>query len=81
LHCTYRVVSWMYRYTMEQLAATYANSTQSETAIPHYLQALQLRPTYARGWLNLGISYANLDRYEEAAKAYAQALHLNPDAR
>ena len=66
---------------MQQLAASYANSNQSELAIPHYARALQLRPGFARGWLNLGISFANMDRYEEAAKAYIQALHLNPEAK
>lgn len=64
-----------------QLAASYANNNDSASAIPHYAQALQLRPAFARGWLNLGISFANLDRHEEAAKSYAQALSLNPDAR
>ncbi len=64
-----------------QLAASYANSNQSEQAIPHYSRALQLRPNFARGWLNLGISFANLDKYEDAARAYVQALNLNPGAR
>jgi len=64
-----------------QLAASYANSNQCEQAIPYYSQALQLRPNFARGWLNLGISFANLDKFEDAAKAYIQALNLNPNAR
>jgi hypothetical protein len=29
-------------------------------AIPSYLRAIELRPGYARGHLNLGISYSNL---------------------
>lgn len=66
---------------LNKLAATYANNNLSEQAIPNYLTVLKLRPTYARGWLNLGISYANLNKYEDAAKSYVQALHLNPNAK
>jgi peroxin-5 len=65
---------------MIQLAASYANGNDSESAVPHYSRALQLRPHFARGWLNLGISFANLERYEDAAKGYIQALNLNPGA-
>ena len=64
-----------------QLAATYANSNNSAQAVPLYASALQLRPNYARGWLNLGIAYANMNHYDEAAKAYVQALHLNNNAK
>jgi tetratricopeptide (TPR) repeat protein len=41
----------------------------------------QLKPMYARGWLNLGISHANLGGYNEGARCYLQALNLNPNAR
>ncbi len=63
------------------MGATLANGNKSSSAISNYAKALLLRPRYARGWLNLGISYANLNRYEEAAKAYTQALHINPSAK
>lgn len=66
---------------LNKLGATLANSGKSEQALPIYKQALEKRPNYARGWLNLGISLANLNRYQDAAKAYVQALHLNPRAR
>jgi len=64
-----------------KLGATLANSNQSIEALPIYKTSIELRPKYARGWLNLGISYANINRYEESAKAYVQALHLNPAAK
>lgn len=76
LHALYLVYSVRY-----QIGATLANSNSSEEAIPYYEKALAIRPTYTRGWLNLGISYANLNRYEDAARAYLQALNLNPKAR
>ena len=63
-----------------QLGATRANSSRSEQAVPAYRRALELKPTYARGWLNLGISHANLGHYKDAARAYIAALKLNPRA-
>ena len=37
-----------------QLGATLANHNKSEQAVQVYAKALNIRPTYARGWLNLG---------------------------
>jgi tetratricopeptide (TPR) repeat protein len=42
--------------------------------------ALQLKPRYARGWLNLGIAHANLGQHEAASRAYLHALGLSPSA-
>ena len=68
-------------YTIyNKIGATLANSNRSLEAVPAYAKALEIRPRYARGWLNLGISYANMNKYNEAAKAYLQALYLNPQA-
>ena len=68
-------------YTIyNKIGATLANGNRSLEAIPAYAKALEMRPRYARGWLNLGISYANINKYNEAAKAYLQALYLNPEA-
>jgi peroxin-5 len=44
------------------------------------IRALEIKPKYARGWLNLGISHANMGQYEEAAKCYLQALQQNNHA-
>jgi tetratricopeptide (TPR) repeat protein len=46
-----------------KLGATLANSQRSDEALPAYHRALDLKPKYARGWLNLGISHANLGRW------------------
>jgi peroxin-5 len=63
-----------------KLGATLANGSRSQQAIPAYEKALSIKPKYARGRLNLGISHANLQNYEGAARAYLSALRLNPDA-
>ena len=63
-----------------KLGATLANGSRSEQAIPAYHKALELKPKYARGRLNLGISHANLQNYGNAARAYLDALRLNPEA-
>tara|TARA_B100000795_G_scaffold249253_1_gene216643 strand:+ start:107 stop:1678 length:1572 start_codon:yes stop_codon:yes gene_type:complete len=63
-----------------KLGATLANGSRSQQAIPAYEKALAIKPRYARGRLNLGISHANLQNYEGAARAYLSALRLNPDA-
>ena len=55
-----------------QVGATLANSSRSEEALPAYHRALELKPKYARAWLNMGISHANLSRYSEAARCYIQ---------
>jgi len=67
--------------TLNKLGATLANAGRAAEALPLYAAALAQRPTFARGWLNLGISFANLNKYSESAKAYVQALHLSPGAR
>lgn len=41
---------------------------------------MELKPKYARGWLNLGISHANLGKYDLAARSYLKALDLNNNA-
>jgi tetratricopeptide (TPR) repeat protein len=37
-----------------QMGATLANNNKSDQAVQIYVKALNARPTYARGWLNLG---------------------------
>jgi len=63
-----------------KIGATLANSARSDAAMPSYHRALELRPKYARGYLNLGIAHANLNNYAEAARCYLTALQLNTNA-
>ena len=58
-----------------------ANSDRSAQAIPAYHRALELKPKYARGWLNLGISHANLSDYAVSdADACRDECVMNPDS-
>ena len=41
-------------------------------------QAVELDPTYAEAWNNLGIGYEQLGRFDDARKAYEKALELDP---
>eukprot|EP00008_Paramoeba_atlantica_P002933 CAMPEP_0201487384 /NCGR_PEP_ID=MMETSP0151_2-20130828/12744_1 /ASSEMBLY_ACC=CAM_ASM_000257 /TAXON_ID=200890 /ORGANISM="Paramoeba atlantica, Strain 621/1 / CCAP 1560/9" /LENGTH=386 /DNA_ID=CAMNT_0047872399 /DNA_START=71 /DNA_END=1228 /DNA_ORIENTATION=- len=66
-----------------KLGATQANSPTadgSQKAIKAYRRALELKPTYTRAWVNMGISYSNLSMYDLAAKYYLKSLSLNPTA-
>ena len=41
-------------------------------------QAVELVPTYAEAWNNLGIGYEQLGRFDDARKAYEKALEIDP---
>jgi Flp pilus assembly protein TadD len=41
-------------------------------------KAVELDPTYAAAWNNLGIAYEHEGRFEEARKAYEKAVALDP---
>ena len=41
-------------------------------------KAVEIDPTYAAAWNNLGIGYEQEGRFEEARKAYEKALALDP---
>jgi Flp pilus assembly protein TadD len=41
-------------------------------------KAVELDPTYAAAWNNLGIAYEHDGRFEEARKAYEKAVALDP---
>lgn len=64
--------------TLNKLGATLANANRSDEAVGLYARALQQRPTYARGWLNLGISFANLNKHSEAAKVRPSLFSISP---
>jgi peroxin-5 len=66
-----------------KLGATLANSggpQRSAEALSAYHQALQLKPKYARAWLNMAIAHSNLQQYHDAARCYLQTLSINSAA-
>jgi len=63
-----------------KLGATLANSNHSEQAIPAYIEALKIKPTYVRARANLGISYLATKVYPEACSNFLGALELHPSS-
>lgn len=47
-------------------------------AVFRWQQAVELDPTYAQAWSNLGIGYEQLGRFDDARKAYERALEIDP---
>ncbi|GMH96702.1 hypothetical protein TrVE_jg55 [Triparma verrucosa] len=64
-----------------KLGATLANSGDSASALKYYNKAIEIKPRYARCWLNLGISHSNLRNYEDAVRCYLQVISLNEDMK
>ena len=50
-----------------------------DEAITHYDKALILKPEYAAGWSNKGVTLNELKRYDEAITHYDKALILKPE--
>ena len=48
-------------------------------AIYRWQRAVDLDPTYAPAWNNLGIGFESEGRFDEAREAYETALELDPD--
>ncbi|HEX2101108.1 MAG TPA: tetratricopeptide repeat protein, partial [Candidatus Synoicihabitans sp.] len=61
------------------LGITLVESGQAAAALPHYREALRLRPNYAEGENNLGFALTELGRPSEALVHLRRALELRPD--
>ncbi len=48
-------------------------------ALYRWQRAIQIDPTYAAAWNNLGIAFEINGRFDEAREAYETALDLDPD--
>jgi len=48
-------------------------------ALYRWQRAIDLDPTYAPAWNNLGIAFEREGRFDEAREAYETALDLDPD--
>jgi tetratricopeptide (TPR) repeat protein len=58
-----------------QLGATYAKMENHANALEAYSRATALKPNFARGWLNTGLSQYKLKHSAEAAKCM-QSRHV-----
>ncbi len=47
-------------------------------ALYRWQRAIEIDPTYAAAWSNLGIAFEIEGRFDEAREAYETALHLDP---
>jgi len=63
-----------------KLGATLANGGRNADAIPCYIRALALRPSYVRARANLAISFLALHELRRAAEFFLAALAMRPDA-
>ena len=48
-------------------------------ATARFEKAIELDPTYAAGWNNLGIAYEQSGKFDDARKAYDKAIKLDPN--
>ncbi len=57
----------------------YLKADRFEEAVPHFKEAIQLYPGYAKAYNSLGNSYLSLGKVDEAIAAYERAVSLNPE--
>jgi Flp pilus assembly protein TadD len=50
-----------------------------QEALYRWKRAINLDPTYAPAWNNLGIAYEHEGQFDQAREAYETALDLDPD--
>jgi protein O-mannosyl-transferase len=60
------------------LGLTLARGGNAEAAIPHYREAIRLRPSYAEAWSNLGLAQAQRGDLPGAATSLQEAIRLKP---
>ncbi|MHC4922412.1 MAG: tetratricopeptide repeat protein [Planctomycetota bacterium] len=56
-----------------------ARRGQPGAAIPHYVEAVELRPDFAEAYNNLGGAFAAIDRLDAALEHFRRALELKPE--
>lgn len=60
------------------LAVALTRAGAADEAMPHYAEALRLKPDYAKAQVNFGKALADRGQWEVAAVHYAEALRLDP---
>jgi Flp pilus assembly protein TadD len=86
---TYRNVETLYRTTLEEnpgswvaqgnLGGLLANTGRLPEAIPHFVEALRLRPDYPQARVSLGSALASTGHLDAARAQFEEALRLRPD--
>ena len=85
----YQNVERLYRTTLEQnpgawvahgnLGGLLAGTGRLQEAIPHFVEALRLKPDYPQARVSLGSALASQGRLGEARAQFEEALRLRPD--
>jgi tetratricopeptide (TPR) repeat protein len=52
---------------------------QKQSAIERFRQAVEIDPSFADAWNNLGIALCEIEQLEEACAAFRSALHAEPE--
>jgi tetratricopeptide (TPR) repeat protein len=60
------------------LGVDFNNVRRFDEAIPHYVQAMRLKPDYPDPHNNFGLTLANMGKTDLAIAEYREALRLNP---
>ncbi len=50
-----------------------------DEAVPHFLEAIRIRPNFAMAWYNLGLAAMFKGEVDEAIRYYGEALRNHPD--
>ncbi|MEN8125326.1 MAG: tetratricopeptide repeat protein [Bacteroidota bacterium] len=59
----------------------YLDQNDYENAILKFKKAIEIDPSFAFAWDNLGISYRKTNQYEKAIESYEKSLEINPRGR
>ncbi len=62
-----------------EFGVTVAQRGLWQEAIYRWRRAIEMDPSYAPAWNNLGIAFEHEGRFDEAREAYETALDLDPD--
>ena len=60
-------------------ASRFLDQLQYSDAVDAFEQVLKLRPDYADGYINMGLTYIEWEKYSLARPALEKALQLHPD--
>jgi protein O-mannosyl-transferase len=86
---TYRDLETLYRTTLEQnpdswvaqgnLGSLLAGTGRLQEAIPHFVEALRIKPDYPQARVSLGSALANTGHLPEALTQFEEAVRIRPN--
>lgn len=64
---------------LNNIGTGYMALHQQEKAFNYYSRAVEIDPTYDRGWINLGVTQEKLGRPDDALQSYDRVSAVNPE--